>query len=464
MAHQIEFTTAQNKDTHKEKVLAYLKADFDKRRCPSGHFWHNRRVISQAFDEEKTMTVFNDDNEVIGYMVWSIRSEDDISLEIDIVEVDEGHRRQGISRAMIAALTQRFPKVTVLTAKVIHQSVDIFSAMGWQKIEELYRAYDYLTKFNKVVKTGLAHTSELPDGYVVAVFSKVDVPDAREHIDFYTVQRNPGKYQMKYFKVDLDSDGNLLEPIITPFHYEGYIGIYHNKALLVANKAKCLFSNPTTLDSHNVFILDKIKPCEPQKFVGFPPVVTEYTEDDSDSSDDSDETEESQVDSSAAAAAAAAQKIEDHPRPHREDTGVKPTKKRARTGTTADASKTTSASSTLSSAALFTISPSDALLPLLATARKQLLEPNQVEWIFQTVTAAIDAQSALLLLNDKAESTEKFEIETATVPGEDGAAASAAYAIILTKEKYNEVMRDENAYDDLRGSLTAAAAGATGGR
>lgn len=261
MRHQIQFVNESNKEEFNDKVLTWLREDYRERVNPSNHFWHNRNIISDAFDECRAMVVLND-AEIIAYMIW--RAEEDLRLEIDIVEVKKSYRRQGIFKAMLSALQEHFPQIAFLSAHPIPDSVKVFEGLGWTS-----NTYNRQKVFYKLLTPMLASSSELPDGRVVGIFSKADDSDSKEWVDFYRVQQSPKKYALKYFQIDLDEDGYLKSPIIFPFHYEGYIGLFLDKKLIAENKAKYLFNNLTTHSDLNLLALSKIEPCDPQALQEF---------------------------------------------------------------------------------------------------------------------------------------------------------------------------------------------------
>ncbi len=246
------FTNDENKDQYLKAVLGWLQADYEQLGEPVGHFWHNRSIIANVFEECKAMVALNSEQEVIGYMIWS--NYNPISIEIDIVEVKENYRRQGIMKKMLNSFLERFPETCVLTGSVIPQSEEVFNNFGFVKKER---------KHFKIVKPHLTASHTLPDGPVIAVCSD----------NFYAVNQNPEKYKdkMQYFKIQLDNNGKLLEPIITDYHYEGYIGIYLNQSLVTSGKAKHLFNNDGCFTSMGtaLFVLTKISPLKPEPFSEF---------------------------------------------------------------------------------------------------------------------------------------------------------------------------------------------------
>ena len=105
---QTIFINEVNKLQYKKTLLDWLQSDFKNRGEPTPHFWNNRDMIARAFDDGDAMIVLNNQKEVIGYMIWSFY---DGGLEIDIVEVREDHRGQGIFTEMLSALSNKFTAI-----------------------------------------------------------------------------------------------------------------------------------------------------------------------------------------------------------------------------------------------------------------------------------------------------------------------------------------------------------------
>lgn len=229
-----------NKENLATRVLGWLGQDFIQRGSPSYHFWHNHKVIGQAFERCEGLVAFDEkEDEIVGYLVWNF-SGDKTRAEIDIVEVVESYRRQGVFKAMLAALLEAYGSIVVLTAcHVLPQSEVIFRALGWQVVES-----DRQKTFYKSVKPAVIAQTEVPDGPALAVFSKFNLADPRGRVDFYRVKHSPEKYTLQYFPLQLRGM-ELLQPIIMPFHYEGYLGVFSDKKMLVEGKPSHLFSlNP----------------------------------------------------------------------------------------------------------------------------------------------------------------------------------------------------------------------------
>ena len=245
----IEFVDERNNASFKEKVLNWLRADFEKRRRPNNHFWHNRDAIARAFDSSQALVALTNRGECVGYMIWDIYAE--IGAEIDIIEVKETYRQQGIFKKMLENFCEKFTDICVLSGSVLPQSEEIFEKVGWKKIGK---------KHIKIIKPCLSSLDALPEGQAIAVCSK----------DFYAVKAKPDEYShlMKYFEIKMTPDGKLDKPLVTAHHYEGYIGIYLNKKLIAEGKAKHLFKDGYA-SSFELLVLNKIMPVKPELFQEF---------------------------------------------------------------------------------------------------------------------------------------------------------------------------------------------------
>jgi len=248
----IEFINEENKAEYKKLILDWLQSDFNRKEKSEHDFWHNRETIEEAFDNCNAMIALNNQNQAVGYMIWDIY---DRSAEINIVEVREAYRRQGIFKNMQATFIDKFTDTFVLTGSVLPQSEKAFDNAGWESV--IVVPFNR-KKYYKIIRPGLPMLDVLPDGCVIAVCSE----------NYHQVQKNPNKYNhlMRYFQIDLDEHQKLHTPIITDFHYEGYIGVYLNKELIVQGKARHIFNNETTLDTANLLIIDRIEPHQPELF------------------------------------------------------------------------------------------------------------------------------------------------------------------------------------------------------
>lgn len=249
------FINELNKANYKKAALEYIYVDFKKRGNPAQHFWYDKVMIGKAFDDCTAMVATNDKKEIVGYMVWSRY---DGGLELDIAEVRGDYRRQGVLKSMLKDLSDKFTDVSVLSGSVLPQSEKIFDRVGWEKISVCN--YGKLrTKYFKIIRPVLPILDALPDGRVIAIFSKIDdAIDSKEHIDFYTVQAHLEKYKIKYFQIDLDENGQLRVPIVTGYHNEGFVGVYFNRELMATGKAKQLFVNQPSV--MNLLVINKIVP------------------------------------------------------------------------------------------------------------------------------------------------------------------------------------------------------------
>ena len=261
-----EFVTEENKMEHFREVLLWLTFDFFKLGAPKKHFFHNRNSITVAFNSCNAMVALASDEEfsykkeVVGYMIWSRY---DGGAEIDIIEVEENYRRQGIAAKMLKDFCDRHTDVSVLTTKALPQAENFFDHEHWRNYD--IKKYTRKGPFEIMKHTGrkfkcvqpvLQSIDTLPNGHVIAVCS--------EH--FYRVKNNVDQYQpfMKYFPIDIDQNGKLQLPIVTDCHEDGYMGVFLNKELIVEGKAKHLFKNSCI--HTGLFLMCRLDPCKPELF------------------------------------------------------------------------------------------------------------------------------------------------------------------------------------------------------
>ena len=251
METHIKFINESNKDKYLNQVIAWLKEDYLEQGEPENHFWHNIDLIESSFDEGKALVVVNATKAVIGYMIWNL---DGSRAEINIVEVNEACRGQGVLKKILLEFTHQYSDIAILTASVLPQSERVFAKLGWAYVEN----HNHQKKYFSIVKPIVLAQQTLLEGRIIAVCSE----------DPYKVKSHPNKYKhlMKYFPVELDTEGKLSLPIITDFNYEGYVGIYMNKESIIDGKAKHLFQNTTAHASANLLIIDKIIPYKPEIF------------------------------------------------------------------------------------------------------------------------------------------------------------------------------------------------------
>lgn len=247
----IEFLNEKNKTQHKKTVLTWLEAHFKEQVSPDKHFWHNKSIIEDACDGCNAMIALNSQKEFAGYMIWERYN---LRAEINIVEVKEEYRRQGVLRQLLAEFSKKFTDVRILSASVLPQAEKAFCALGWEKIG---------SKHINIIEPGLKPFDTLPDGPVIAI--------AACSSDFYAVKANPEKYKnsMQYFQIKTNKEGQLHEPIMTPFHYEGYMGIYINKKLIIDGKTKHIFKENEFSNAVGFLIVTNIIPQKPELFKDF---------------------------------------------------------------------------------------------------------------------------------------------------------------------------------------------------
>ena len=241
------FINRENQEKYIAAVLVWLESDFHDRGSPRRHFWHNASSIEDAFKNCSAMVVLDDYEKIIGYMTWNIVHG---VAEINIVEVNEKYRRQGLCKKMLSDFVEKFNDVVALSAFVLSESQEIFKKLGFESRFDINKC----KQFFKIVKPVLTPSNTLADGNVVAIFSKMDSSD--QYVDYYTVRDNPDDYQKHYFKVDLKEDGTLCVPIVLPFHCEGYIGMYCDRRLTKEGKAHHLFEDAVV---HNGILLSLYK-------------------------------------------------------------------------------------------------------------------------------------------------------------------------------------------------------------
>lgn len=250
--YQIMFIHSSNKQPYQTMLFNWLQSDFKRRRSPVQHFWHNREIITQAFDRCQAMVVTNDQKIIVGYMTWKLFMG---MAEIDIVEVSEIYRQQGIFKQMLSVFVNKFAKVVLLSATVLPQSEIVFQRLGWESMT--YGFGLQRKKFFKIIRPVLKPMPTLPGGRVIAI-----CPD-----DFYAVCSNPDQYatQMQYFQIDVDRQSELTTPIVTKAHHECYMAFYFNKTLIVEGKPKHLLKYDTY---HAVpLMIERFDPIDPTLFI-----------------------------------------------------------------------------------------------------------------------------------------------------------------------------------------------------
>jgi N-acetylglutamate synthase-like GNAT family acetyltransferase len=256
---EIIYINAENTGQYLRKVLAWLQFDLNQSKDKSKSFYHNRNTIEKAFAQHTAMVAVKN-NEVVGFMTWNTQK-DSCEAEIIIVEIKASCRRQGIFAAMLSTFANSFSGIHVLTARALSQADTVFTTMGWTQVQGTKRNEGDLNFYYHVIRPVAPELAALPDGATLAVFSKADVPATTELVDAYSVIKGQNRYKKKYFKLELDSTGQLLVPIVKPFHYEGYVALYHNQKLIAEGKLKHLFQNEHCGD---LLVLQKIKLKNPQ--------------------------------------------------------------------------------------------------------------------------------------------------------------------------------------------------------
>lgn len=240
MSFKIIFIDEESKFLYQQGVLSWLRLDYVQKGRPSKHFWHNREHIKEAFSDGNVMVVLNQESEIVSFMTYEIIRE--ILARIDIVEVKESYRRQGIFKMMLEDFLRKFTELYFMFAHVLPQAMTVFDHMSWQKQKELHSA----TRYYRILKPTLMSQDTLPrEGRVIAIYSKENEPPAStRYVDFFQVRERPAEFQKKYFLVDLDS--------------EGYVGIYLDGRLIVEGKPKYLFRERVDCTSIDMLVVKRL--------------------------------------------------------------------------------------------------------------------------------------------------------------------------------------------------------------
>lgn len=236
---KIDFATEANKQEIKQLVLAWLENDFQKKNQPSNHFWHNQSVIANAFDSCSGMVVRDEHQQFVAYMVWSFYS-NKTGAEIDIVEVQESYRGQGIFKQMLSAFSNELPQVAVLSVSALEQAQPVFEKLGWQHAASSSSSWLRISdrvRF-KHVKPAMPTTNILPNGVAIAICSE----------DFYQVKTHPEHYvdKVSYLTPEIAHDYSLTQPVVATCHKDGYLGFYLDQKLIHECKPKHLTDSPDT--------------------------------------------------------------------------------------------------------------------------------------------------------------------------------------------------------------------------
>lgn len=250
----IRFAEETNKTQYSAAVFSWLQNDFNSQKTPGRHFFHNIDMIKEAFAECRAMVSINEEDEVIGFMIWQIFANS--RAEIDIVEIKKPYRRQGIFNRMLTHLTEKYSDICVLSAMPIPEAEIVFQKAGWEGMQDINRTKHYI----KTVKPVLSPINSLPNhGHVIAICPT----------DYYTVVNDLAKYQdaMQYFPIEFDADRKLQTPIVAKCGRDDYAAVYYNGELVAQQRPKHLFNrtacNCTTFGS---LILTKIEPADPAPF------------------------------------------------------------------------------------------------------------------------------------------------------------------------------------------------------
>lgn len=265
----IHFCNQQNSTDLSKKTLAWLETDFIQKLNPTNHFFHNKKRIAKAFKADHGLLICNSKDELVGFMTW-LYNKVQVKLEIDIVEVNKDYQGKGIFKQMLPTLIQQYPRVHILTAKVMPQARAILKHLGWTANDN--QAKQPLQNFYKLIKPSLESTNELADGHVIAICPT----------DYYEVAKNPEQYQnqMRYYQINLDEAQNLLNPILMKLSLsprqklppwqppaDSYVAIYLDRKLITSARAKYIFDNEHFSYFDDILIIDQFKPKDPKLFI-----------------------------------------------------------------------------------------------------------------------------------------------------------------------------------------------------
>lgn len=242
---QIYFATDTTKQDNRQLVLEWLEKDFREKHQPKNHFWYNRVTIADAFDACRGMVVRDDHQQFIGFMAWSFYG-DKVGAEIDIVEIEESYRGQGIFKQILSAFSNYFPQLAVLSVSALPQAQPIFEKMGWQRAATSSTMLPAISDriFFKILKTPTPFSNTLPNGISIAICSE----------DFYQVKTSPQRYADKtYFLSPVTGhEYSLTQPVVATCHKDGYLGFYLNQQLVYECKPKLLTNS---VDCHHAIVL-----------------------------------------------------------------------------------------------------------------------------------------------------------------------------------------------------------------
>lgn len=251
----IRFAEENNKVQYLNAVSIWLNNDYHSQKQPRRHFFHNLNMIEEAFAEQRAMVSVNEKDEVIGFMIWHI-SANSSRAEIDIVEIKNPYRRQGIFNKMLANLTERYRDICTLSAMPLPEAEIVFQNAGWEGLQDINRTKHYI----KIVKPVLSPVNSLPcSGHVIVICAT----------DYYTVIKNLDSYQhaMQYFPIEFDADRKLTTPIVVKCSRDDYAAVYYNGELIVQQRLKHLFNREACdCTTFGCLTLTKIEPADPIPF------------------------------------------------------------------------------------------------------------------------------------------------------------------------------------------------------
>lgn len=259
MKFKVESINSENRQLYKEVVLSWLADDYIQKDGPAEHSYNHSDLIKKAFSNNNAMVALNHDDTILGYMIWNTC---EANAEIELVEVKEEYRRQGIFKAMLERFKLEQTAIYILSVNVTKNSEIVYKHMGWQKVNNNSGGMRYVN----VLKNGILPSNDLPGGRVIALCPK----------DYCEVNANIEKFQdeIKCFQIELDLKQELITPIIiVNFYNEGgldknnfYVSIYQDKRLIDEGRVESLFKNIIYYPDTNILLIKSIIPCKPELF------------------------------------------------------------------------------------------------------------------------------------------------------------------------------------------------------
>ena len=225
---EIFFADDASKSDFSKITLNYLEKDFASQDNLIPHFFCNKEMIEASFLSNKGL-IATYSNKFAGFLIWD---KYELGLEIDIVEVNKDYRKKGIFKRMVNSLIERFPETCVLTGSIVPQSRRIFKKEGWQNIEGCIN--NNQSRYFKIIRpVAMQYDSSFSvkkDEFSIAI--------AFLNNDWWNNQNDDEKHK-KYFKLNLDKQGNLTVPIVAKCPIpDSEIWIYKGENLIDTGKLK----------------------------------------------------------------------------------------------------------------------------------------------------------------------------------------------------------------------------------